>query len=80
MVERTALEMRRTREGTVGSNPTLSAIYLLTSLDKSPPGAPRSTVGRAWPAYEQVAGKPSLLWVMRTCSHSHARRSGERRA
>ena len=28
MVERTALEMRRTREGTVGSNPTLSAIYL----------------------------------------------------
>ncbi len=29
MVERTALEMRRTREGTVGSNPTLSAIYSL---------------------------------------------------
>ena len=27
MVERTALEMRRTREGTVGSNPTLSASF-----------------------------------------------------
>ena len=80
MVECTALEMRRTREGTVGSNPTLSANYLLTSLDKSPPGAPRSTVDRAWPAYEQVAGKPSLLWMMRTRSNDHARRFGESQA
>ncbi len=29
MVEGTALEMRRARKGTVGSNPTLSAIALL---------------------------------------------------
>ena len=29
MVESTALEMRRTRKGTVGSNPTLSASDLL---------------------------------------------------
>ena len=36
MVECTALEMRHTREGIVGSNPTLSAIYPFYRTTKEP--------------------------------------------
>ncbi|VXC95517.1 hypothetical protein SPHINGOT1_260231 [Sphingomonas sp. T1] len=47
VVERTALEMRRTREGTVGSNPTLSAIYLAPCGSKrslAPAPGPRTSL------------------------------------
>ena len=40
MVESTALEMRRTREGIVGSNPTLSASGQPVSAGLSSGGAP----------------------------------------
>lgn len=59
MVECTALEMRRARKGTVGSNPTLSAIYTL-SLE-FPSGTAWSVApmleppGTAEPAAESVA-------------------------
>lgn len=36
---------------------TLSAIYLLTSLDKFPPGTPCSTVDRAWAAISADRGE-----------------------
>ena len=48
MVERTALEMRRTREGTVGSNPTLSAIYSLYHRTFAVRHTPNWAVPRAY--------------------------------
>jgi hypothetical protein len=36
VVESTALEMRRTRKGTVGSNPTLSATFLFLTVPEQP--------------------------------------------
>ena len=36
MVESTALEMRRARKGTVGSNPTLSATFLFLTVPEQP--------------------------------------------
>ena len=65
MVESTALEMRHTRKGIEGSNPSLSAIFELTaiSLRSMPPRGRRSffdpTFGRPMLELRRVALLPS---------------------
>ena len=69
MVECTALEMRRARKGTVGSNPTLSAIYFFKLAPRGArvppaedtPDVRTSNLPDAWEKCPGHRGRPDAL-------------------